>query len=399
MTKVLEGVRVIELSTIITAPLAGMMLADLGADVLKVEPPGGDPFRYFRGESYSPNFIAFNRGKKSMALDLRTDAGREILLKLVARADVLLENYRAGVMERLGVGSDVLRAANPRLIHCSITGFGTSGPYSARPSYDNVALALSGMASLMLDPEQPQVCGPTITDNASGMYACYGVLGALYERERTGRGRRVEVNMLEAAISFMPDPFASYTRMGVDNQMLTRVANSHSFAWRCGDGKMLAVQLSSLPKFWQGCCTAFERPDLIEDERFKTRDLRIKNYLELTRLLGEKIATKPRDHWMAALEANDVPFAPVHRIAEVYDDPQVQHMQTFYRQSHPAEGEITAIHRPVLIDGAREETTPPPSLGEHTDATLSDLGYSARTDRQAARRCGGLGVVIPFSWE
>jgi formyl-CoA transferase len=164
--------------------------------------------------------------------------------------------------------------------------------------------------------------------------------------------------------------------MGVDNKPLTRVANSHSFAWRCGDDKMLAVQLSSLPKFWQGCCTAFERPDLIDDPRFATRDLRIKNYVELTRLLGETIATKPRAHWMAALEANDVPFAPVHNIDEVYDDPQVRHMGTFYQQQHPAEGEITAIHRPVLIDGARDETTPPPSLGEHTDTTLAELGYS-----------------------
>jgi crotonobetainyl-CoA:carnitine CoA-transferase CaiB-like acyl-CoA transferase len=377
LTKVLEGVRVLELSTIITAPLAGMMLADLGADVLKIEPPGGDPFRYFRGASYSPNFIAFNRGKKSMQLDLRTAAGREVLLKLVARADILLENYRAGVMERFGVGWDVLHAANPRLIHCSITGFGTSGPYSARPSYDNVALALSGMASLLLDPEQPQVCGPTITDNASGMYACYGILGALYERERTGQGRRVEVNMLEAAIAFIPDPFASFNRSGVENKPLTRVANSHSFAWRCGDGRLIAIQLSSLPKFWQGCCIAFERPDLVDDPRFATRDLRIQHYVELTKILGEVIATKPRVHWMAALEANDVPFAPVHTIEEVHDDPQVRHMQTFYKQRHPTEGEITAIHRPVLIDGEREGATlPPPSPGEHTDAALAELGYS-----------------------
>jgi crotonobetainyl-CoA:carnitine CoA-transferase CaiB-like acyl-CoA transferase len=196
VTDVLRGVRVVELSTVITAPLTGLMLADLGADVLKVEPPQGDPFRSFRGGHYSPNFVAYNRGKRSMKLDLRTAAGRSILLELLAAADVLLENYRPGIMERLGLAQDVLTAANPRLIHCSITGFGESGPYSARPAYDNVAVALSGVLSLQLDPEHPQSSGPTIADNATGMYAAYGILGALYERERSGRGRRIDVNML-----------------------------------------------------------------------------------------------------------------------------------------------------------------------------------------------------------
>jgi formyl-CoA transferase len=376
VTDVLKGVRVVELSTVITAPLTGLMLADLGADIIKVEPPQGDPFRSFRGGQYSPNFVAYNRGKRGIKLDLRTDAGRSILLELVARADVLLENYRPGIMAKLGLGEDLLEVTNARLIHCSITGFGETGPYSARPAYDNVAVALSGILSLQVDPLHPQSSGPTIADNATGMYAAYGILGALYERERTGRGRRVEVNMLEAGVAFIPDPFANYTRAGIMSDRLTRVAASQSFAFRCGDGKLLAVHLSSQPKFFEAIAAALERPDLLRDERFTTRDLRIRNFGDLTRVLGEIVETKPRLHWMQVLEENDVPFAPVNNLQDVLDDPQVRHLGTFYKQAHPTEGGITAIHRPVLIDGAREERTlPAPTLGEHTDSVLAELGY------------------------
>jgi crotonobetainyl-CoA:carnitine CoA-transferase CaiB-like acyl-CoA transferase len=377
MTEVLKGVRVVELGTMITAPLAGMMLADLGAEVIKVEhPDGGDPFRSFRGGLYSPHFVAYNRGKRSIKLDLRNDAGRKILLKLLARADVLIENYRAGVMERLGLPPGVLTAANARLIHCSITGFGSTGPYSARPAYDSVGLALSGIASLLLDPDQPQASGPTIPDNATGMYACTGILGALYERARTGKGRRVEVNMLEAAISFIPDPFANHTQIGIANDPLTRVASSHSFAFRCADGRLLAVHLSSQPKFWEGLLAALERPELADDERFKTRDLRIQNFAELTRIIGEIVAQKPRAEWMTLLETNDVPFAPVHNIPDVIDDPQVKHLETFRTLTHATEGDVTAIRRPVRIDGGRDGSDlPAPTLGQHTMTVLQELGY------------------------
>jgi len=377
MTEVLKGVRVVELGTMITAPLASMMLADLGAEVIKVEhPDSGDPFRSFRGGLYSPHFVAYNRGKRSIKLDLRNDAGRKILLKLLARADVLIENYRAGVMERLGLPPGVLTAANARLIHCSITGFGSTGPYSARPAYDSVGLALSGIASLLLDPDQPQASGPTIPDNATGMYACTGILGALYERARTGKGRRVEVNMLEAAISFIPDPFANHTQMGIANDPLTRVASSHSFAFRCADGRLLAVHLSSQPKFWEGLLAALERPGLADDERFKTRDLRIQNFAELTRIIGEIVAQKPRAEWMTLLETNDVPFAPVHNIPDVIDDPQVKHLETFRTLTHATEGDVTAIRRPVRIDGGRDGSDlPAPTLGQHTMTVLQELGY------------------------
>jgi formyl-CoA transferase len=376
VTDVLAGVRVVELSTVITAPLTGLMLADLGADVVKVEPPNGDPFRSFRGGQYSPNFVAYNRGKRGMRLDLRQEAGRSVLLALLARADILLENYRPGIMEKLDLGEDVLRRTNSKLIHCSITGFGETGPYSARPAYDNVAVALSGILSLQLDPKHPESSGPTIADNATGMFACYGILGALYDRERTGRGHRVDINMLEAGIAFIPDPFASYTRAGIMSDRLTRVASSQSFAFRCGDEKLLAVHLSSQPKFFEAVVVALGRPELLQDPRFTTRDLRIGNFGELTRVLAEIIATKPRIHWMTVLEASDVPFAPINGLPEVLDDPQVRHLGTFYKQTHPTEGEITAIHRPVLIDGGRDERTlPPPTLGEHTDAILVELGY------------------------
>jgi formyl-CoA transferase len=377
VTEVLKGVRVVELGTMITAPLAGMMLADLGAEVIKIEhPQGGDPFRSFRGGQYSPHFVAYNRGKRSMKLDLRNESGAAVLRKLLARSDILLENYRAGVMDRLGFSADALAATNPKLIHCSITGFGASGPYSGRPAYDSVGLALSGIASLFLDPENPQACGPTIPDNATGMFACYGILGALYERERTGRGRRVEVNMLEAAISFIPDPFANHTQMGIKNDSLTRVASSHSFAFRCSDGKLLAIHLSSQPKFWEGMLTAIGRTELATDERFAVREARIKNYVGLTHVLAETFATKPRAEWMTQLEAEDVPFAPVHNIPEVIDDPQIKHLETFRTLRHPTEGDIVSIRRPVRIDGGRDGSDlPAPTLGQHTNEVLLELGH------------------------
>jgi formyl-CoA transferase len=378
VTEVLKGVRVVELGTMITAPLAGMMLADLGAEVIKVEhPDGGDPFRSFRGGYYSPHFVAYNRGKRSIKLDLRSDAGRQPLLRLLERADILLENYRAGVMDRLGLGDATLAAHNGKLIHCSITGFGASGPYNRRPAYDGVGLALSGIASLLLDPETPQACGPTIPDNVTGMYACYGVLGALFERERTGHGRRIEVNMLEAAIAFIPDPFANFTQMGIKNDPLTRVASSHSFAFGCADGKLLAIQLSSQPKFWAAFLTAIKRADLATDPRFASREQRIKNYVALTHTLAEDLAKKSRAAWMALFEAADVPFAPVHTIEEVIEDPQVKHLETFRTLQHPTEGPLTTIRRPVRIDGARDgSAVPAPTLGEHTQEVLAELGYN-----------------------
>ena len=386
----LKGIRVLDLGTVITAPLAAMMIADLGADVIKVEKPvGGDTFRSFNGGLYSPYFLAFNRNKRSITLDLQKPEGRAVMEKLLVTADVLIENYRPGVMDRLGMGSARLKELNPRLIHASITGFGQSGPYADRPAFDTVGQALSGMANLFLDSDDPRLRGPTIVDNVSGMNLAYGVLGALFERERSGVARRVEVNMLESAMAFMPDVFSNFNQTGAVMHAYSRVAASQSWACRCADGKMVAVHLSSQEKFWHGLTAALERPDLAADPRFFTRMDRFKHYQEVCTALAAAFATRDRAHWMERLAANDVPFAPVHNVAEVLEDPQVQHLGSFYERSHPSEGRQRALHGPVTMDGEREEQRhAPPLLGEHTDDVLREIGYDAA--RIAALRKSGI---------
>ena len=375
MTEILKGIRVIELGTMITAPLAGMILADFGADVVKVErPDGGDPFRSFRGGLYSPHFISFNRNKRSVALDLQTEAGKTSLRALLATADVLIDNYRSGVMDRLGYSAEFIKTEYPKLIWCSITGFGADGPYAGRPAYDAVAGALSGLASVMLDPEVPQASGPTISDNVTGMYAASGILGALYEREKTGRGRRVETNMLEAAVAFVPDAFSNFTRLQIDNKPRTRVASSQSYAFKCSDGKLLALHLSSPQKFWESLVDVIGRPELKTDERFATRDGRVRHYTILEKELAAAFICKDRPYWTTKLDRADVPVAPVQTVPEVLDDPQIKHLETFYQQEHPTEGPLTLVHRPILIDGSRNiQSRPHPTLGEHTSEILQEL--------------------------
>jgi crotonobetainyl-CoA:carnitine CoA-transferase CaiB-like acyl-CoA transferase len=380
MQHVLEGILVVELGTMITAPLAGMMLADLGARVIKVEhPAGGDPFRHYRGDLYSPHFFAYNRNKESIQLDLRSENGRSALQELLRRADVVLDNYRPGVMARLGLGDDALEKINPALIRCSITGFGTQGPYRDRPAYDSVGIALSGLASLLLDPLKPTAIGPTIADNVAGMYACYGILGALVRRLKTGEASRVEVNMLEASIAFIPDAFSTFTMLGIAPGPQTRVATSQSYALACSDGRLIAVHLSSPDKFWKGLTIAMQRPELEQDDRFRTRDLRVANYDVLTRELADTFLQRPRDEWCRRLEKEDVPHAPIKSASEVLEDPQVAEMKTFYQIDHPELGRLTGIQRPVTIDGLRgPNAAPAPVLGEHTAAIRREFNLDSR---------------------
>jgi crotonobetainyl-CoA:carnitine CoA-transferase CaiB-like acyl-CoA transferase len=382
MSQVLEGTLVVELGTMITAPLAGMMLGDLGARVIKVEhPKGGDPFRGYRGDSYSPHFAGYNRNKESIQLDLQSEEGLRDLRELIRRADVLLDNFRPGVLDRLKLTNEALRKLNPGLVHCSITGFGPRGPYRDRPAYDAVGVALSGLSSLLIDPENPYSSGPTIADNVTGMYACYGILGALLKKARTGKGSRVETNMLEASVAFIPDSFASYTLHNIVSHPRTRVASSQSYALMCADRSLIAVHLSIPDKFWEGLLTAIERPELAVDERFNSREKRVRNFEALTMELAGIFKTRTREEWYRRLEAQDVPCAPVYSIPEVFDDPQIQHLGTFYHMHHAKLGDLTGVHRPVLIDGERGPATlPAPTLGEHTETIRAE--YLAQNTKQ-----------------
>ncbi len=372
----LRGIRVVELGNFITGPLAAMMLADLGAEVIKVERPEGDPFRRGHGSTYGPAFAAYNRNKKSVVIDTTTPKGRADLLALIDTADVLIDNFRPGVIEKLGLAPDVLRARNPRLIQCSITGFGAKGPYRDRPAFDTVGQALSGVASFLIEPEAPESFGPTVADNATGMYAAYGVMGALIERGSTGQGRRIEVNMLESAMAFIQDAYTNYTMAGIVGSKYSRIVRSQCFAFRCADGRLIGLHMSTTEKFWQELVATLEAPELAEDERFRTHQTRVKHYHELKELLAQRFLARTRGEWMALLEKSDVPFSPIHNVQEALEDPQVLALEAAVDMHHPQMGMVTSVACPLRVDGARPlaQMQAPPMIGEHTDEVMAGLG-------------------------
>ena len=375
MAKVLDGIRVIEQGTFITGPAAGVLLADLGADVIKVEQPKtGDPFRAFQGGLYSPHYQTYNRNKRSIELDIKNRADAEVFHDLVSEADVYIQNFRPGAAERLGAGEQRLRELNPRLIYCAISGFGQTGPAASRPAYDTVAQAASGFLSLLVSPENPRVVGPAIADALTGFYAAYGILGALVERARTGVGRSVEVSMLEAMCHFNLDAFTHFFAQDEVMGPYSRPRVSQSYVLECADGKWLALHMSSPDKFWRGLADTIERPDIFDDPRFATREARIANQEAIIELLASIFARRSRAQWCERLQARDVPHAPMYDTAEALQDPQALHMQLEIEGVHPTQGRWRTVRSPVSFDGVRPtDVRPPPTLGEHNEDIRASL--------------------------
>lgn len=379
MSGALAGIKIVEAASYVTGPFASQLLADMGAEVIKIEEPKrGDPFRGWGDKNYSATFCSLNRNKKSVTLNLRIEAGRNIAFKLAAGADVLIENFRPGVMEKRGLGYEQVRAANPKIIYCSISGFGQRGPYRDMPGYDTIGQARSGLLSLLTDPGKPQGMGISFSDHLTGMYACYGVLSALVNRSMTGQGQRVETSLLRASVSFVAENAARYFETGHVPRRTHRTKTAGVFAFVDQDGLPFVLHMSSPDKFWRGMFEVVGKPEWMDDARFRDRKGRIDNHDALSEMLQEIFRHGRRDEWLRRLQEKDVPAAPLNTLDEVFQDPQVKTYGFPNEVEHPKMGKVKMVGNAVDLSRTPPRIAiAPPMLGEHTEQVLTSLGYDA----------------------
>ena len=383
--KALDGLRVIDLTQAMAAPFCSMNLADMGADVIKVEPPTGEDMR--RGSvsrnGHSGTFLTINRGKRAITLDLKQPAGVEIIHRLVRTADVFVQNYRPGAAKRLGVDYETLAAINPRLIYCSISGFGSTGPYATRGGYDLIAQGMSGIISVTGDEFGPPAkAGLPVSDLAAGLFGAYGILCALEHRERTGQGQLVDTSLLEAALALTvweateywvtgraPKPLGSAHRLAAPYQAL-----------RASDGWFTVG--ANNDKLFEAFCRAIERPDLAADARFTAIRNRLRHRDMLIAEIERTTAKEARTHWLARLDHAGVPAGPINTYPEALADPHALARDMVVDLDHPGAGPIKALGVPVkLSDTPGAVNRAAPLLGQDNAAVLTELGYSEAEQR------------------
>ena len=381
MTYALDGVMVLDLSRVLAGPFCGMLLGDMGADVLKIEEPeGGDESRtwppFVAGEA--SGYLSMNRNKRNMTLNLKTREAQDILKELVARTDVLIENFRTGTMESFGLGYDVLQAINPRLIYCAVSVFGRSGPYKDRAGYEALMQAFSGVMSITGEPDGPPLrCGVSFLDLGTGMMAAYGVMNALFHRERTGQGQKLEVSLFETALSLM-----SYHAVGylLGGHVPQRQGSGHPMivpyqVFQTRDGEIFIV--GSNQRLWIRLCQALGREDLLQDARFGSNMERVKHRHILVPILQGAIRQYPTAVLNEMLDKAGVPCAPVNTLDNVLTDPQTRARDMIVDIPHPLIPDLRLLGLPIKLSGTPGDVRmPPPLKGQHTEEVLSDLGFS-----------------------
>ncbi len=380
MSGPLEGVRILDLTWVLAGPFASMVLCDLGADVVKVErPPIGDVARMtaplVNGESCY--FLSINRGKRSIAIDLKNEAGRDLFLRLVERVDVVMENFTPGAMEALGLGYEVLSQRNPRLIYAATSGFGQTGPDRLRPALDIIAQGMGGIMSITGEPGGPPVRpGTSLGDIAAGLFTAIGVLAALQERERSGRGQMIDVAMLDCQVSILENAFARYFATGkVPEPIGTRHPVATPFqAFPTRDGYVVLALSWGVENQWELFCATIGRADLIDDPRFDTGPLRTEHHAELEPILIEAMKQKTTAEWVREFDAIGLPCGPLNNVAQAAALPQVKAREMLVEVEHRRIGRFPLPNTPVKLSrtpgGVRG---PSPDLGQHTDDVLREL--------------------------